>query len=145
MQKHGHLSWPQSTLPLHLQSRFWNLDWTIRSNQKNLKPLIFAVLLAPRTALWEKSRDPCEPWSDLKVLRTMTRPLLTVPYFPLYLNLKIKKKIKNKKRNKMDILDCARVFRSNLGFLFENIHWKLAGSFESFIVERVILFARSRK
>ena len=61
------------------------------SNQKNLEPLIFVILLASRTVLWEKRRDPCKPWSNLKVLRTVTRPLLTVPYFPLYLNLKIKK------------------------------------------------------
>ena len=45
----------------------------------------------------------------------------------------------------MDIIDRAWVFRSDLGFLLENIHFKLAESFESFIVERVILFARSRK
>ena len=45
----------------------------------------------------------------------------------------------------MDIIDRAWVFRSDLGFLLENIHFKLAESFESFIVKRVILFARSRK
>ena len=50
-----------------------------------------------------------------------------------------------KKGNEMDIIDRAWVFRSDLGFFLENIHFKLAGSFESFIVERVILFARSRK
>ena len=52
---------------------------------------------------------------------------------------------KKKKCNEMDIIDRAWVFRSDLGFLLENIHFKLAESFESFIVERVILFARSRK
>ena len=50
---------------------------------------------------------------------------------------------KKKKGNEMDIIDRAWVFRSYLGFLLENIHFKLAGSFESFIIERVILFARS--
>ena len=77
----------------------------------------FAVLLALRTVLWEKSRDLCEPRSDLTVLRTLTGLLLTVPYFPLNVNLK-----KKKKSNEMDIIDRARVFRSDLGFLFENIH-----------------------
>ena len=79
-------------------SWFWNLDQTVRSNRKNLKPLIFAVLLASRIALWEKSRDLCKPRLDLTVLRSMIRPLLTVPYFPLNLNLKQNKtKNKNKK------------------------------------------------
>ena len=77
---------------------------------------------------------------DLTVLRTVTRLLFMVPYFPLNLNQKKKKK---KKCNEMDIIDRAWVFRSDLGFLLENIHFKLAKSFESFIVERVILFARS--
>ena len=49
----------------------------------------FVVFLALRTALWEKSKDPCEPRSDLTVLRTVIKPLLMVPYFPL--NLKLKK------------------------------------------------------
>ena len=71
--------------------RFWNPNRTVWSDLENLKPLIFAVLLGSRTVLWEKSRDPCESRSDLTVLRIMTEPLLTVPYFPLYLNLKIKK------------------------------------------------------
>ena len=31
-------------------------------------------------------------------------------------------KKKKKKGNEMDIIDRARVFRSDLGFLFENIH-----------------------
>ena len=57
------------------------------SNQKNLEPLIFVILLASRTVLWEKSKDPCEPQSDLTVLRTLIGPLLTVPYFPLNVNL----------------------------------------------------------
>ena len=64
---------------------------TLRFDWENLKLLIFAVLLALRTALWKKSRDLCESRSKLMVLRTVIRPLLTVPYFPLNLNLKIKK------------------------------------------------------
>ena len=32
------------------------------------------------------------------------------------------KKKKKKKSNEMDIIDRAQVFRSDLGFLFENIH-----------------------
>ena len=50
---------------------FWNPDRTIRSNRENHKPFNFAVFLASRTTLWEKSRDPCEPWSDRTVLRTV--------------------------------------------------------------------------
>ena len=58
------------------------------------KPRIvhFVVLLASRTVLYTKSRDPCEPRSDLTVLRTVIRPLLKVPYFPLNMNFKKKKK-----------------------------------------------------
>ena len=43
-----------------------------------------------------KNRDLCELRMDLTVLRTVIRPLLMVPYFPLNLNLK-KKKFKKKK------------------------------------------------
>ena len=46
----------------------------------------------PQAALWEKSRDLCELRSDLTILRSVIRPLLTVPYFPLNLNLKKGKK-----------------------------------------------------
>ena len=60
----------------------------VRSDRENLELLIFAVLLALRIALWEKSRDPCEPRSDLTVLRIVIRPLLMVPCFLLNLNLK---------------------------------------------------------
>ena len=67
---------------------------------KNLEPFIFAVLLASRTSLWEKSRDSCEPRSDLTVLRTVIRVLLTVPYFPLNLNLKKKKKWRKGRRRR---------------------------------------------
>ena len=73
-------------------SWFWNLNRTIRSDWENRKPFIFAILLASRTALWEKSKDPCELRSDLTVLRTVIRPLLMVPCFLLNLNLKKKKK-----------------------------------------------------
>ena len=38
-----------------------------------------------------KKQGLCESRSKLMVLRTVIRPLLTVPYFPLNLNLKIKK------------------------------------------------------
>ena len=38
-----------------------------------------------------KKQGP-KPRSNLTVLRTVTKPLLTVPYFPLNLNLKKKKK-----------------------------------------------------
>ena len=51
--------------------RFWNLDRTVRSDRKNREPLSFAVYLASRTVLCEKSRDPCEPWLDCTVLRTV--------------------------------------------------------------------------
>ena len=78
--------------------RFWNPDRTVRSDRKTLKPFIFTVLLASRTALWEKSRNPCEPRSDLLVLRTVIRPLLTVPCFHLNLNLKKKKKKKRRRK-----------------------------------------------
>ena len=56
-----------------LQARFWNSDRTVRSDQKNLEPFIFAVLLASRTALGKKTgsranRDRTswfwEPWLD---------------------------------------------------------------------------------
>ena len=67
---------------------------------KNLEPFIFAVLLASRTSLWEKSRDSCEPRSDLTVLRTVIRVLLMVPYFPLNLNLKKKKKWRKGRRRR---------------------------------------------
>ena len=67
---------------------------------KNLEPFIFAVLLASRTSLWEKSRDSCEPRSDLTVLRTVIRALLTVPYFSLNLNLKKKKKWRKGRRRR---------------------------------------------
>ena len=79
-------------------SKFWNPDRTVRFDRKNLESFIFAVLLASRTVLCAKNRDPCKPRSNLTILRTMIRPLLTVPYFPLNLNLKkIKKKLKKKK------------------------------------------------
>ena len=57
---------------------------------ENLEPLIFAILLSSRIALWEKIRDPCESRLDLMVLRTMIRSLLMVPYFPLNLNYSFK-------------------------------------------------------
>ena len=59
-------------------TRFWNPDRTVQSDRENLEPLIFVVLLASRTLLWEKSRDPCELRSDLRVLRTVIRLLLTI-------------------------------------------------------------------
>ena len=61
----------QKVCSVKLQSRFWNPDRTVRSDRKNLEPLIFAVLLASRTVLEEKNRDPCEPRSDLTVLKTV--------------------------------------------------------------------------
>ena len=38
---------------------------------KNREFISFEVFLASRTVLWEKSRDPCEPWSNRMVLRTI--------------------------------------------------------------------------
>ena len=75
------------------QTRFWIPDRTVRSDQKNLEPFIFSVLLAWRTVLWEKSKDLYELRSDLRLLPT-------VPYFPLNLNQK-KKKTERGKRKKM--------------------------------------------
>ena len=75
---------------------FSNPNRTVRSNRKNLEPLLFAVLLASKTVQWEKNRDPCEPRSDLTVLRTVIRPLLTVLYFPLIWTFKKKKTQKNR-------------------------------------------------
>ena len=43
------------------------MDRTVRSDRKNLESLVFAVLLALRTPLWEKNKDPCEPQSNLTV------------------------------------------------------------------------------
>ena len=51
--------------------RFWNIDWTVQFDWKNLELLIFAVLLVSRIAPWKKSRDPCKPRLDLTVLRTV--------------------------------------------------------------------------
>ena len=45
-----------------------------------------------------KNRFTGKPWLDLTVLRTVTKPLLIVLYFPL--NLKLKNKNKNKKRRR---------------------------------------------
>ena len=53
-------------------SWFWNPNRTIRSDRKNLEPLIFAVLLTLRTVLCEKCMKPLEPRSNRTVLRTMT-------------------------------------------------------------------------
>ena len=83
---------------VYTKSWIWNLDRTVQSDQENLESFIFAVLLASRTVLCAKNRDPCKPRSNLTVLRTMIRPLLTVPYFPLNLNLKKKKKKIYKKK-----------------------------------------------
>ena len=89
-------------------SRFWNLDWTVRSDQENLEPLIFAILLALRTPLWEKNRDLWELWSDLTVLRTVIRPLLPVPYFPFESGpLKKKKKKKQQQHRKTSFKLCS--------------------------------------
>ena len=43
---------------------------TIRPGK--LRTLSIAIFLASITILWEKSRDPCEPWSNCMVLRTVT-------------------------------------------------------------------------
>ena len=87
-----------------LSPRFWNLDRTVWSDRENFEPFIFAVLLISRTALWEKCRDPCDPRSDLMVLRTVIKPFLTVPCFPLNLNLKKKKKTQKNKRKRNTIV-----------------------------------------
>ena len=92
-------------------AQFWNPDLTVRSDRENLEPFIFAVLLTSRTTLWEKSRDPYKPQSNLTVLRTVIRPLLTVSCFPLNLNLKnknknIKKKHTHTKKQKKKKHNC---------------------------------------
>ena len=51
---------------------FWNLDQVVWSNRKNYEPLNFAVFLASRIALLEKSGDPCKLWSERTVLRIVT-------------------------------------------------------------------------
>ena len=51
---------------------FWNPNRIVWFDQKNHEPLSFAVFLASRTTLWEKSKDPCEPWSNCAALRTVT-------------------------------------------------------------------------
>ena len=81
------------------------LDRTV--HQENLEPFIFAVLLTSRTILCAKNRDPCEPRSDLTVLRTMIKPLFTVLYFPLNLNFKKKKKNIIYKLTKVDLHYCS--------------------------------------
>ena len=53
-------------------SRFWNPDWTVRSDRKNLKPFSFTVYLGWRTVPYKKSRDPHGPRSDRSVLWTVT-------------------------------------------------------------------------
>ena len=87
-----------------LSPRFWNLDRTVWSDRENFEPFIFAVLLVSRTTLWEKCRDPCDPRSDLMVLRTLIKPFLTVPCFPLNLNLKKKKKKTQKNKRKRNTI-----------------------------------------
>ena len=84
---------------LQLRSRFLNSDQTVWSDRINCEPLTNTVLLVLRTSLCQKSREPFKPWSNYTISRTVIRPLLTVPYFPLNLNLKKKNK-KNKKQKK---------------------------------------------
>ena len=90
-----------------LYTRFWNPDWIIRSDRKNLKRFIFAILLVSKTALWGKNRDLCEPQSNPMVLRTVIKLLLTVPYYPLNLNLKKKKNRKGEKEEDNDKVGVA--------------------------------------
>ena len=66
-------------LKVNLNPWFLNPDQTVRSDWKNFEPFTFTVLLASKTVLWQKTRNPCKPRSDLTVLRTVIRPLLTVP------------------------------------------------------------------
>ena len=90
-------------------ARLWNPDRTARSDRKNLEPLSFAVLLASRIILEDKSRDPCEPRSDLTVLRTMIEPFLTVLASLWIYSLKKKKTQKNR-RKKTQLLEVHHVF-----------------------------------
>ena len=95
-------------------ARLWNPDRTARSDRKNLEPLSFAVLLASRIVLEDKSRDPCEPRSDLTVLRTMIEPFLTVLASLWICSLKKKKKThthtQKNRRKKKQLLEVHHVF-----------------------------------
>ena len=73
-------------------------DRTVRPEKSQTVYLCGSFSLKNRSM--RKKRDLCEPRSDLTVLRTVIRPLLTVPYFPLNLNLKEKKK-KKPTKNKL--------------------------------------------
>ena len=53
------------------QSWFSDLDWTVRSDRVNHKPLIIPGLLDLRTSLCEKCMKPLESRSNRTVLRTM--------------------------------------------------------------------------
>ena len=67
-------------------------DQAVRFNWENLEPFIFAVLLASRIALWEKSRDSCELWSNLMILRTAWIATIAISCFlsnDFYYKLKV--------------------------------------------------------
>ena len=68
--------------PPHQESaaRFWNPDWTVRSDRENREPLTITVLLSLRTGLCQKSREPFELRFNRTVLRTVIKPLLTIPF-----------------------------------------------------------------
>ena len=94
-------------------------DRTVRPEKPQTVHLCGSFSLKNRSM--RKKRDPCEPRSDLTVLRTVIRPLLTVPYFPLYLT----SKIKNKKATKWTFQTvhgffgqtwtfCLKIFTENL-------------------------------
>ena len=92
-------------------ARLWNPDRTARSDRKNLEPLSFAVLLASRIILEDKSRDPCEPRSDLTVLRTMIELFLTVLASLWICSLKKKHTHTEKnRRKKKQLLEVHHVF-----------------------------------
>ena len=74
-------------------------DHTVRPEKPRTANLCGSFSL--KNPSMEKSRDPCEPQSDLTILRTMIRPLLTIPYFPLNLNLKNKIKNTHTQKNKL--------------------------------------------
>ena len=75
---------------------FWNPNWTIRLEKS--RTIHLCGYFSLKNHFMGKNRDLCEPRLDLTVLRTVIRPLLMVPYFPLNLNLKKKKNWKKKHR-----------------------------------------------
>ena len=110
--RHGRHDWPISSslsifhlqiLEAHLQRASSSIkvlkpgpDRTVRP--ENPQTVHFYGSFSIKNRSMGKKRNPCEPRSDLPVLRTVIRPLLTVPCFHLNLNLYKKKKKKKKKK-----------------------------------------------